>query len=107
MNNEIITLPERLKRLRLKAGNTQEKLAEELHIGVKAYSKYEQGIARPSYESIVKLAEKYNTTTDYILTGKNPNYNSGLINIPIEAVDDEPKSALLNLQKIIEKKMKQ
>lgn len=45
----------------------QKDVAEFLHVTVSAVSHYEQGITAPSTEIIVKLADYYNVSTDYIL----------------------------------------
>lgn len=46
----------RLKRLRLQAGYTQEKLAEEVGISVDFLSLMERGINAPSFDNLEKLA---------------------------------------------------
>ena len=46
----------RLKTLRLQAGYTQEKLAEEVGISVDFLSLMERGINAPSFDNIEKLA---------------------------------------------------
>ncbi len=62
----------RLKNLRLENGLTQQKLCEKLMkmsccIDRTAYSKYENGIRKLPCDILIKLAELYGTSTDYIL----------------------------------------
>ena len=46
---------------------TQEEVARKLHICQKTYSDYEHGIVRISGESLIVLAEFYNTSIDYLM----------------------------------------
>lgn len=46
---------------------TQEQVAEYINIGRAAYACYETGKNTPTVESILKLAELYNCSTDYLL----------------------------------------
>lgn len=69
-NSEIAT---RLKELRLKHNMEQADVAEKM--GYKSFttiSKWESGINLPNGGKLAKLAQLFNTTTDYILFGKNP-----------------------------------
>lgn len=45
----------------------QEEVANYLNIGRVAYTLYETGKNQPTCESICKLADLYNVTTDYLL----------------------------------------
>lgn len=68
----------RLKDLRTEKDLTQKQLAEILHMQNTAISKYELGERKPDQEILIKLAEYFNTTTDYLLGNsdiKNP-YNN-------------------------------
>lgn len=60
----------RIQFLRNKAGITQEHLAEALHISVSTIGKIERGFQGTSNELIIELAIYFNTTTDYILLGR-------------------------------------
>lgn len=46
---------------------TQKEVAEKLCVTVSAVSHYENGISIPPTEAIIKLANLYNVSTDYIL----------------------------------------
>ena len=59
----------RLRQLRAQA--TQEEFATFLGISQAQLSKYELGQSAPPLGVLIKLAEKYERTTDWILTGKN------------------------------------
>lgn len=57
----------RLKNLRTKYKVTQRELAEFLNIRQNTYSQYENGQRQLPLEVLVKLAEFYDVSTDYIL----------------------------------------
>lgn len=59
----------RLKHLR--AQTTQEEFARFLGISQAQLSKYELGQSAPPLGVLVRLAEKYGKSTDWILTGRN------------------------------------
>ncbi|CEA04687.1 transcriptional repressor DicA [Metalysinibacillus saudimassiliensis] len=61
---------ERLRILREQAGLSQEQLAGQIHIMRQAISKWELGHAEPSIEVLIALAQLYDVTIDYIVTGK-------------------------------------
>lgn len=46
---------------------TQKEVAEKLCVTVSAVSHYENGISIPPSEAIIKLANLYNVSTDYLL----------------------------------------
>lgn len=62
----------RLKELRKNRGISQEDVAVALGITVRAYQNYEYEQREPNIEMIIKLAEFYGVTTDYLL-GRNQN----------------------------------
>lgn len=57
----------RLKELRLDKGLSQQNVADFLGVSQQAYANYESGKREPEYESLVKLSEFFDTTTDYLL----------------------------------------
>lgn len=60
-------LPERLKILRSEAKLTQKEIAEKLNISQKGYSYWERGEREPNNDSLQKLANIFNVSTDYLL----------------------------------------
>ena len=61
----------RLKTLRIKAGLKQTEIAEILGKQQTMYSRYERGFQTILLNFLVKLADFYNTSTDYILNRTN------------------------------------
>lgn len=58
---------ERLRECRMKRKITQEKLADTVGIALRSYQCYEQGVRRPSYEVLVKLADVLEVSLDHLL----------------------------------------
>ncbi len=56
-----------LKELRINAGMTQKQLAERLWLSKATVSYYEQSIRNPSPEILIKLANIFHVSTDYLL----------------------------------------
>lgn len=63
----MILVGERLKALRLSKKMSQKDLAEKLKIAKSVISFYESDARCPSYEVLIKIAETFNVTTDYLL----------------------------------------
>jgi len=64
---------QRLEDLRVDRDLRQSDVAEFLHMHLEVYRRYEKGIREIPTWAVIKLAEFYHTSTDYIL---------GLTNIP-------------------------
>ena len=65
----------RLKFLRINVGLKQTEIADLLGIQQTVYSRYERGFQTIPLHFLIKLADFYNTSTDYILNRTN-NINS-------------------------------
>lgn len=59
-----------LKELRLKHGLTQKAVAEHLSISPAAYSLYEKGKREPKYETLEKIANLFNVSVGYLVSGQ-------------------------------------
>ncbi|MGO4890334.1 helix-turn-helix domain-containing protein [Anaerobacillus sp. MEB173] len=66
----------RLSELRERKGWTKSHVAKLLHIKtVSTYANWEYGLRQPDNETIVKIAELYDVSTDYLLgRSDKPNY---------------------------------
>lgn len=64
---EYNTLGERIKNAREKMGMKQTDLAKELNYTQAALSQYERGTREPGLKDLVNIANKLNTSTDYLL----------------------------------------
>lgn len=65
----------RIKKLRLERGETLEKLAKYLNVTIQTVSNYENEKRDITPEVIIKLAEYFNVSTDYLL-GKTDKKNN-------------------------------
>lgn len=82
---------ENLKCARLKKGYTQKSAAKSLGIGISTYCNYEQGTREPNNDLLVKIADLYDVTTDYLL-GRKPKEHSD----PVEELSSiEAEQSLL------------
>lgn len=57
----------RLRELRLNKGLRQEQVAKLIGVNKSAISTYENDIRQPSFEILVRLANLYRVSTDYLL----------------------------------------
>ncbi len=60
-------LGEKLKTLRAKYRFTQREIADRLNVSASVVAGYEQGNRTPSTETLCRLADVYQCTTDYLL----------------------------------------
>ena len=58
---------ENLRTARKKIGMTQQEVANAIGVVQSAYKNYEQGNREPKGDTIVKLADLFHVTTDYLL----------------------------------------
>ena len=67
----MINIAENLRELRKVKKVTQQNVADHLEMKLRSYQYYEQnyetGGHRPDYETLVKLADYFDVTTDYLL----------------------------------------
>lgn len=63
----MMKLSERLKELRTERGITQKSVAQNLGISQTCYAGYEQGYREPDLKTLLKIADYFEVTTDYLL----------------------------------------
>lgn len=63
----IMGLPERLKEMRTKLSLSQREIADALDLSPSVVSAYETGERTPSVEILLRLADLYQCSTDYLL----------------------------------------
>ncbi len=64
----------RLSKLRKEKGINQKQCAEILGIECSKYNKWENGKNRPDYDMVCKLANFFDTTTEYLLENSDERY---------------------------------
>jgi transcriptional regulator with XRE-family HTH domain len=62
-----MTFGEKLQKLRLREGMSQERLAELLDVSRQAVSRWERDETMPETEKIVRISDYFQVTTDYLL----------------------------------------
>ena len=77
-----MTFAERLKELRKQAHLTQVELAKLLGIGQSSYADWERGKKKPTQEILVKIAQIFNVSIDY-LVGNSEEKSGELDNIEL------------------------
>ena len=65
----MVNMGKRLRELRLKRNLSQEEVARHIGITRSAYSHYEINNRQPVYETLIKLADFFNVSIDYIIFG--------------------------------------
>jgi transcriptional regulator with XRE-family HTH domain len=70
MEAKIMNTGERIKILRKEKNWNQAELGAKIGLGDRAVSSIEKGINAPSAETVIKLSEIFEVSTDYLLTGK-------------------------------------
>ena len=67
---------ENLEKIREKKNITQTKLSVEIEVSQELISHYEIGKSKPNIENLIKLADYFNCSTDYLLERTdNPKMN--------------------------------
>lgn len=83
-----------LKKIREAKGLSQKQVALDLHLDPSRYSKYERGDRQLPPDMLIKLANYFNVTTDYIL---------GLSKVPLSPEQDYVIANLDDPDKILNK----
>jgi len=83
-----------LKRIREAKGISQAAVARELGISRQTYNNYELGKREADYETLLKLAEYFNTTVDSLLSD-----NNGSLSSTIEQSTSEEENELVILNR--------
>lgn len=86
----------RIKKLREEVGWRQEDLAKKLDVGKSTVGEWETGKKTPRPDKLIKLAEIFNTSIDYLL-GKTDNKD------PIDEIKADIESSTPDLLEIIKR----
>ncbi|SNY19209.1 DNA-binding transcriptional regulator, XRE-family HTH domain [Orenia metallireducens] len=80
-------LSEKLKKLRKEKEITQAELAEVLDVSTSMVGMYETNSRNPSYEILIKIADYFDVSVDYLLGRETFSYTSNQITLNLENVD--------------------
>ena len=75
-------------------GMSKRELCEVLHIQPSTFSGYLSGKRQPSYETLMQIAEYFDTTCDYLL-GYTPEINAA------HSISEEDVTAIVDLYRIM------
>lgn len=78
-----------LAKLRINAKLSQKELAQQLNITDKVYWSYENGRTEPNIETLIKIADFYDVSLDYLCGRQNKNliFTDGLTKEKKELID--------------------
>lgn len=74
---------ELLAKLRKEKGILQKELATYLNVTVATISNYEKGVHSPDYETLVRLADFFDVSTDYLLQRTDYRASINTLNKPL------------------------
>jgi transcriptional regulator with XRE-family HTH domain len=99
-----LTLGQRLKILRINKGPkiTQEEVAQTIGATRATYSNWEIDRALPDAESLVRLADYYHVTLDYLLGRKTPDNPVNTLSERIAQLPEDKRKTIETLLKVYE-----
>lgn len=93
-----MTMGQRIKDARLKAGLTQTELAEKLGISYQSIGQWERDLRNPKYENLQRIAKALGVTT---LELTRPDKNRPFLEINFEEIPEIPKEKIPEVVKIL------
>jgi len=97
-------LAERLKTLRTEAGWSQNELADKIDSDGRQVSRYENGRITPSLEALVRIAQTFNVSVDYLVIPDaqrrplhSPEHAFGDKLADLANLDDSDQAAILKI----------
>ena len=69
--DNVVSFPERLRKLRVDNGCTAKKIAKKIGISPQAYSRYEWGKVSPTLDMLYKISEGFGVSVSELLKGVN------------------------------------
>lgn len=89
----MVLLGKKIKELRAKAKFTQSELADLLGVTKSSIASYENDSRQPSFPVLIKIAQIFNVSTDYLLLNKSEK------SISIESLNEEQTAIIKSLIK--------
>ena len=100
---DLVRINKAIQKLRRAKKITQSEAAEQLGVSLSAYQKYERDkdSLLPSLEMVIRMADFYGTTTDYVL-GRKPNEpildaDMRLLIDTLQALSEEKRNTVISL----------
>lgn len=79
-----------ISKLRYEKGYSQEELAEKIGVSKGAIGMYETDKRQPKYDILIKLADLFNVTTDYLLSHNNDSHSNTVNENECNPTKDDP-----------------
>ena len=95
-----------LKKLRKDKHLTQTKLAEMLNVDPSLISKWESADSAPNIDTLLKLCEILECSTDYLLTGKESSFRKDIEDYSITKDIDAMDAEILRISKNLNIRLK-
>ena len=89
-----------LKALRIRKGLSQQKLADVLELTQQAINRYENQNVEPDISTLIKLADFFGTTIDYLVDRQLPSNQQGMISYSLT----EKEATLINKYRMLNEK---
>ena len=80
----------KLKKLREEKKMKQQEVADKLGIARTTYASYEQGKREPDHETLIKIADYYNVTIDFLLRGESQETQDEIFNEQARKILEDP-----------------
>ncbi|AOP14574.1 HTH-type transcriptional regulator Xre [Bacillus licheniformis] len=87
-------LGKRIAALRKEKGLSQYELADRLGFSRGKLANYEQGTREPDYETLIKIADFFEVSTDYLLRGVDPKVQDKIFEDEAKRILNDPKTFL-------------
>lgn len=94
----MVDFSQRLKQLRLDKHLTQARVAERVGVTASMVSSYETDIRLPSFEVMVRLADLFGVTVDYLLCREDKRF------LDISALTEEEAAVVCSMVEVLKKR---
>lgn len=97
---EIMKFSEKIRKLRIRSGLSQEELSEKLDVSRQTISKWEAGGSFPEIEKLISLSDFFQVSIDYLLRDKqiNTNFSEDMDRMVIQFLDSSYEMADISRQ---------
>lgn len=94
----MVDFSQRLKQLRKDKRLTQAQVAQRIGVTASMVSSYETDIRLPSYEVLIRLADVFGVTVDYLLCRQNKRF------LDITELNDDEAAVVCSMVELLKKK---
>jgi len=95
----MVDFSQRLRKLRHMKRLTQEQVARKIGVTASMVSSYETDIRLPSYEVLIKIANLFGVTVDYLLCREDKRF------LDISALSDDEAAVVCDMVNLLKKRV--